>query len=361
MGTREGRIYINETSQEIRETILDAQENMKQSAFWWDQWKIGDEEKDEFNLQQIRKDIPEEMDKQQMFDSELNSLITSKNQRIKSEMEGRYEYQNAHNGTQLMVHANPYFKYPKSTKSKMPKLSSLRKKNSKSIKNPGEKEGNVLFLNKGSVDSKTPYKAKALSRVKSELNTLRTLKSTTSRNNTFRSQNTQQGELPRVSSMKKTLKNFPKQPLSGPRSVQIERINLDKAQMEKIALQESNARYAHPLYGSGQKQPQANFMNSKSVLNISISSNNQLEKQPGKLYSNKSKRRFVKNMESANFRAKLLYQKNGADSSDSSRFSRGKVRNIDTVIKFKSTKLAPKEGQSGLYSKYSNLGFFGFF
>ena len=42
---------------------------MKKSAFWWDQWKLGDEEKDEFNMQQIRKDIPEEMDKQQMFDA----------------------------------------------------------------------------------------------------------------------------------------------------------------------------------------------------------------------------------------------------------------------------------------------------
>lgn len=50
---------------------------MKRSAFWWDQWKIGDEEKDEFNIQQIRKDLPEELDKQQMFDAQLGSLIVT--------------------------------------------------------------------------------------------------------------------------------------------------------------------------------------------------------------------------------------------------------------------------------------------
>ena len=63
MGTQEGRIYVTETSSEIYETILEARDSMKKSAFWWDQWKLGDEEKDQFNLEQIRKDIPEEMDK----------------------------------------------------------------------------------------------------------------------------------------------------------------------------------------------------------------------------------------------------------------------------------------------------------
>jgi hypothetical protein len=89
----------------------------------------------------------------------------SQNERKQKEIEGKYEYQNLHNGAPLMVHSNPYFKYPKDVKSKMP---SRKRK----IKNPSEKEGNVLFLNKSA--KRTPYKSKALSRVKSELNTLRT-------------------------------------------------------------------------------------------------------------------------------------------------------------------------------------------
>ncbi len=51
MGTKEGRVYITELCNEIQETILDALEDMKTSAFWWDQWKLGEEENEAFNLQ----------------------------------------------------------------------------------------------------------------------------------------------------------------------------------------------------------------------------------------------------------------------------------------------------------------------
>lgn len=98
-----------------------------------------------------------------------------------------------------MVHSNPYFKYPKEVKSKMP---SRKRK----IKNPKEKEGNVLFLNKGpATGKKTPYRAKALSRVKSELLNLRNNPAHRSKLSE-RSGNTV-SNLPRIGSLKSNLKS----------------------------------------------------------------------------------------------------------------------------------------------------------
>ena len=101
--------------------------------------------------------------------------MVSQNERKKKEMAGKYEYQSAHEGTPLMIHANPYFKYPKDLKSNMPKRKRKGVKGVKprKINNVDEKEGNVLFLNQGSAQRRTPYKGKALSRVKSELSTLK--------------------------------------------------------------------------------------------------------------------------------------------------------------------------------------------
>lgn len=115
-------------------------------------------------------------------------------------MEGNYEFQDAHNGTALMVHANPYFKYPKDLKQVMPS----RKKR---VKNTKEKEGNVLFLNKGPANKKTPYKGKALSRVRSELNTLRSFKSSGQNGSKFSGKSSLKSKssrktLPRIQSMK---------------------------------------------------------------------------------------------------------------------------------------------------------------
>jgi hypothetical protein len=86
-----------------------------------------------------------------MFDKEIAGLVTSQNNRRNLDVESKYEYQDAHNGTHLMVHANPFFKYPKDVKQKMPAGKNR-------IKNPKEKEAKILFLNNGPGDRKTPYK-----------------------------------------------------------------------------------------------------------------------------------------------------------------------------------------------------------
>ena len=145
LGTREGKIYVTEAQSDIRETILDAQEQIKTSPFWWDQWKLGKEECDPVNTELIQRDFYlQATDPSSSVDAEIQKLQEARLKKNFVDAPARYEYQDLHNGVQLMVHANPYFKYPKDLQSKMPRLNNKTK-----VQKAKELESEVLFLNRG--------------------------------------------------------------------------------------------------------------------------------------------------------------------------------------------------------------------
>ena len=154
LGTREGKIYVTEATTDIAETILDATEQIKSSPFWWDQWTIGSEENQGINPDLIERDFyKKSLDPSEKVIDELQKLEDVQANKKFVDAPARYEYQDLHNGAQLMVHSNPYFKYPKDLKSKMPKLNTRAK-----VKNPKELASDVLFLNRGPAQVNNPLR-----------------------------------------------------------------------------------------------------------------------------------------------------------------------------------------------------------
>lgn len=139
IGTAEGRIAICECQKEIKENIWDVLSEMKKSVFYWDQWTLGKKSIfDENNYSRKQR---------RTSDLELTKILKSTPQSLFSEPSSYSQSQSYRESVPLMVHANPYFKYGKAGRRKKEKRFRVPKR--RKIKKGREKEGSVLFLNKG--------------------------------------------------------------------------------------------------------------------------------------------------------------------------------------------------------------------
>lgn len=354
IGTVEGRIAICECDTEIKENIWDVLGEMRHSIFYWDQWTLGASSITDSGA------FPEEnLDNQQRFDKELTSMLKSTKQSRMAD-ESYIQYQNLHEATPLMVHANPYFKYSEKDRKFKAKVRAGGRKRAprgrsfqkKKMKNASESEGSVLFLNRG--NKKLSYRQE-IERAKNILTAANRMPMPSSRDKKLR-----------ISSLRnkmssRNFNDFVKKEIKPETMMlreQRQKIKMENERKRVRFEKEKMRRYA----SQGQFRPAtSNFKVKRNVVKLyprKLGS----KKRSLKRIGNPNKRREMQKMSNIDNRAKLLYGIHSSNRFKPKRsiykdriqdYGYSSIPKIDSSMRFNSLMVAKKDDSTSKNESFS--------